>query len=55
MSTRTWLAVRTWAAITLAFQVIAFVTAEYPEFQYLLALISSLFASWFTHGLSSIF
>jgi len=56
MSTRTWLAVGTWAAITLTFWVIAFIIAEsIPNFNTLLALISSLFASWFTYGLSGIF
>lgn len=56
MSSRTWLAVGSWAGITLIIWVIAFIIAEsIPDFNDLLALISSLFAAWFTYGLSGIF
>ncbi|KAK5125164.1 hypothetical protein LTR85_000840 [Meristemomyces frigidus] len=55
MSTRTWLAVGSWIGITLVLWVIAWVIAEsIPAFNDLLSLISSLFASWFTYGLSGI-
>lgn len=53
MSKRTWLAVGSWVGITLTLWVIAWVIAEsIPVFNDLLSLISSLFASWFTYGLS---
>lgn len=56
MSTRTWLAQGSWMGITLVIWVIAFIIAEsIPDFNDLLALISSLFASWFTYGLSGVF
>ena len=56
MSERTWLSFGTWASITLSFWIIAFVIAEsIPTFNNLLALISSLFASWFTYGLGGVF
>lgn len=56
MSQRTWLAVGSWMAITGVFWFIAFVIAEsIPNFNDLLSLISSLFASWFTYGLSGVF
>ncbi|KAK5069487.1 hypothetical protein LTR64_008168 [Lithohypha guttulata] len=56
MSKNTWLSIGTWMGITLTFWVIAWVIAEsIPNFNNLLALISSLFASWFTYGLSGIF
>jgi hypothetical protein len=48
MSQRTWLSVGTWIAITLTMWVIAWIIAEsIPVFEDLLALISSLFASWY--------
>jgi hypothetical protein len=56
MSKRTWLAVGSWLAITLTVWVIAWIIAEsIPNFNDLLALISSLFAAWFTYGISGIF
>jgi len=56
MGKRTWLATGSWAAITLTLWVIAWIIAEsIPDFNDLLALISSLFASWFTFGISGIF
>ncbi|KAF2176349.1 hypothetical protein K469DRAFT_742962 [Zopfia rhizophila CBS 207.26] len=56
MSRRTWLSIGSWAAITLTLRLIAWVIAEsIPNFSTLLALISSLFASWFTYGLSGVF
>jgi len=56
MSRRTWLAVGSWAAITGTLWFIAFIIAEsIPNFNDLLSLISSLFASWFTYGLSGVF
>ena len=46
----------TWLAITGTLWVIAWIIAEsIPDFNDLLALISSLFAAWFTYGLSGIF
>jgi hypothetical protein len=55
MSKRTPLAVGSWLAITLTLWVIAWIIAEsIPNFNDLLALISSLFASWFTYGISGI-
>lgn len=56
MSKNTFLAVGSWAGITLALWVVAWIIAEsIPNFNDLLALISSLFAAWFTYGLSGIF
>ncbi|KIX95838.1 uncharacterized protein Z520_08546 [Fonsecaea multimorphosa CBS 102226] len=56
MSKKTFLAVGSWLAITLTAWVIAWIIAEsIPNFNDLLALISSLFASWFTYGISGIF
>jgi hypothetical protein len=56
MSKRTPLAVGVWVAIILTFWFIAWVIAEsIPNFNNLLALISSLFASWFTYGLAGVF
>ncbi|KEF58484.1 uncharacterized protein A1O9_06410 [Exophiala aquamarina CBS 119918] len=56
MSKRTSLAVGSWLGITLTLWVIAWIIAEsIPNFNDLLALISSLFASWFTYGVSGIF
>jgi Transmembrane amino acid transporter protein len=56
MAKRTWLSFGTWAAIALTLWIIAFIIAEsIPDFNDLLALISSLFAAWFTYGISGIF
>ncbi|KAF2200952.1 hypothetical protein GQ43DRAFT_337433, partial [Delitschia confertaspora ATCC 74209] len=56
MSSRSWLSFGSWALITLILWLIAWVIAEsIPNFNNLLALISALFASWFTFGLSGIF
>ncbi|KAK5945318.1 hypothetical protein PMZ80_002522 [Knufia obscura] len=56
MRKRTWLAVGSWMGITLVLWVVAFIIAEsIPNFNDLLALISSLFASWFTYGISGVF
>jgi hypothetical protein len=56
MSKKTFLSVGSWLAITLTLWVVAWIIAEsIPNFNDLLALISSLFASWFTYGISGIF
>ena len=56
MNKRTWLAVGSWMGITLILWVVAWIIAEsIPNFNDLLALISSLFAAWFTYGISGIF
>jgi hypothetical protein len=56
MGSRTWLAVGSWAGITLSLWVVAWIIAEsIPNFDSLLGLISALFASWFTYGSSGIF
>jgi hypothetical protein len=56
MSKNTPLAIGSWVAITLTFWVLAWAIAEsIPNFNNLLALISSLFASWFTYGLAGVF
>ena len=56
MSRKTPLAVGSWVVITLTFWFIAWIIAEsIPNFNNLLALISSLFASWFTYGLAGVF
>ena len=56
MGKRTLLSVGSWAGITLILWVIAWIIAEsIPDFNDLLALISSLFAAWFTYGISGIF
>jgi len=53
MSKNTFLAVGSWIAIIATLWIIAFVIAEsIPSFMDLLSLISSLFVSWFTYGLS---
>ncbi|KAI5361578.1 putative amino acid transporter, transmembrane domain-containing protein [Septoria linicola] len=55
MGSRTWLAVGSWMAIIGTLWTIAWIIAEsIPNFNNLLSLISSLFASWFTYGLSGI-
>ena len=56
MQKRTWFSLGTWIAITLTMWFIAWIIAEsIPVFNDLLALISALFASWFTYGLSGVF
>ena len=56
MSRRTWLSIGSWAAITFIFWLVAWIIAEsIPNFNNLLSLISSLFASWFTYGMSGVF
>ncbi|KAK0650126.1 N amino acid transport system protein [Lasiodiplodia hormozganensis] len=56
MHSRTWIGFGGWALITLVIWVIAWIIAEsIPNFNTLLGLISSIFASWFTYGLSGIF
>lgn len=55
MNFNTWLGVGLYVAISLTLWVIAWVIAEsIPDFNTLLALISSLFPSWFTYESSSI-
>ena len=56
MGQRTWSSFGIWAAIVLALWIIACIIAEaIPVFNDLLSLISALFASWFTYGLSGVF
>ncbi|KAF1987617.1 amino acid transporter [Aulographum hederae CBS 113979] len=56
LSSKSFLSIGSWMAITLTLWVIAFIIAEsIPNFNDLLSLISSLFASWFTYGLSGVF
>ncbi|KAJ9602275.1 hypothetical protein H2200_013130 [Cladophialophora chaetospira] len=56
MSKKTLLSIGSWLAITLILWTIAWIIAEsIPNFNDLLSLISSLFASWFTYGISGIF
>jgi hypothetical protein len=56
MGSRTWLAIGSWAGITLTLWVIAWIIAEsIPNFNSLLGLISALFAAWFTYGMSGYF
>jgi hypothetical protein len=56
MSKRTWSSFGMWALIVLVLWTIAWIIAEaIPVFNDLLGLISSLFASWFTYGLSGVF
>ncbi|EGE06609.1 N amino acid transport system protein [Trichophyton mentagrophytes] len=56
MSQRTFLSLGTWVAITVVLWVIAWIIAEaIPVFNNLLSLITALFASWFTYGLSGLF
>ncbi|KAK5173159.1 uncharacterized protein LTR77_003281 [Saxophila tyrrhenica] len=56
MSQRTWLSLGSWVLITLILWIIAWIIAEsIPVFNDLLGLISALFASWFTYGLSGVF
>ncbi|CAG8422982.1 unnamed protein product [Penicillium salamii] len=56
MQKRTFLSVGSWTSITLTLWVIAWIISEaVPVFNNLLSLITSLFASWFTYGISGIF
>ncbi|KAJ5354373.1 uncharacterized protein N7496_012806 [Penicillium cataractarum] len=56
MQKRSVLSIGTWVGITLTLWIIAWVIAEaIPVFNDLLSLITALFASWFTYGLSGIF
>ncbi|GAD94195.1 amino acid transporter [Paecilomyces variotii No. 5] len=56
MHKRSFVSVGSWISITLILWVIAWVIAEaIPVFNNLLSLITALFASWFTYGLSGIF
>ncbi|KAK5159266.1 hypothetical protein LTS14_002408 [Recurvomyces mirabilis] len=56
MQENTWLSFGSWVAIILTLWVIAWVIAEsIPVFNDLNSLITALFASWFTYGLSGIF
>ncbi|OQE91433.1 hypothetical protein PENNAL_c0009G04280 [Penicillium nalgiovense] len=56
MKKRTFFSIGSWVAITLVLWVIAWIISEaIPVFNNLLSLITSLFASWFTYGLSGIF
>lgn len=56
MSKKTWGSYGRWAIIVLILWTIAWIIAEaIPVFNDLLGLISALFASWFTYGLSGIF
>ncbi|KAM0088313.1 hypothetical protein ACP6JD_008360 [Aspergillus fumigatus] len=53
---RDWVAVSSWVAIALSLWTVAWIIAEaIPVFSNLLSLITALFASWFTYGLSGIF
>ncbi|PKY06961.1 hypothetical protein P168DRAFT_230854 [Aspergillus campestris IBT 28561] len=53
---RDWVAGGSWAGIALGLWIIAWIIAEaIPVFSTLLSLITALFASWFTFGLSGIF
>ena len=56
MSKRTWSSFGVWALIVLMLWTVAWIIAEaIPVFNDLLGLISALFASWFTYGLSGVF
>lgn len=56
MSKRSWSSFGLWAIIVLILWIIAWIIAEaIPVFNDLLSLISALFASWFTYGLSGVF
>ncbi|KAF2399961.1 hypothetical protein EJ06DRAFT_477557 [Trichodelitschia bisporula] len=56
LSSRTWLAQGSWGGITLVLWVLAWVIAQsIPNFNQLIGLITSIFASWFTYGLSGVF
>ncbi|KAJ5124846.1 Amino acid transporter transmembrane [Penicillium bovifimosum] len=56
MHKRDWVATGSWVGIALALWILAWiVSAAIPVFSSLLSLITALFASWFTYGLSGIF
>ncbi|KKA23780.1 hypothetical protein T310_2232 [Rasamsonia emersonii CBS 393.64] len=56
MQKRSLLSLGSWVAIALVLWVIAWIIAEaIPVFNNLLSLITALFASWFTYGLSGVF
>ena len=56
MGQRTWRSFGLWAGIVAILWVAAWIIAEaIPIFNDLLGLISALFASWFTYGLSGVF
>ena len=56
MSKNTWSSFGIWALIVLALWITAWIIAEaIPVFNDLLSLISALFASWFTYGISGVF
>ena len=56
MSQKTFKSYGAWALIVLTLWTLAWIVAEaIPVFNDLLGLISSLFASWFTYGISGIF
>ncbi|KAL4883746.1 transmembrane amino acid transporter protein-domain-containing protein [Aspergillus karnatakaensis] len=56
MHKRDFVAVGSWVAIALALWILAWIIASaIPVFSNLLSLITALFASWFTYGLSGIF
>lgn len=56
MSKRNWSSFGLWALIVLVLWIVAWIIASaIPVFNDLLGLISALFASWFTYGLSGLF
>ncbi|EIT74011.1 hypothetical protein Ao3042_09997 [Aspergillus oryzae 3.042] len=56
MHKRDWVAVSSWVGIAASLWVLAWIIAEaIPVFSNLLGLITALFASWFTFGLSGMF
>ncbi|KAI4210886.1 MAG: hypothetical protein LQ351_006290 [Letrouitia transgressa] len=56
MAQRSWSSFGIWALIVLVLWALAWIIAEaIPVFNDLLGLVSSLFASWFTYGLSGVF
>ncbi|KAA8642301.1 hypothetical protein EYZ11_010377 [Aspergillus tanneri] len=56
MHKRDWIAIGSWVGIGLTLWVLAWIIAEaIPVFSNLLSLITALFASWFTFGLSGMF
>ncbi|TPX24560.1 hypothetical protein DIZ76_013908 [Coccidioides immitis] len=56
MSKRYFLSIGTWVGLAVLLWVLAWIIAEaIPVFNNLLSLITALFASWFTYGLSGVF
>ncbi|OGM50864.1 amino acid transporter, partial [Aspergillus bombycis] len=56
MHKRDWVAVSSWVGIAASLWILAWIIAEaIPVFSNLLSLITALFASWFTFGLSGMF